>query len=119
MISSDTISKYLGWMKSLPERFQIDQYRFCHSGNFKDIIEDDISLSLWDRNWTRLGFDSSDNGFFVIFGHTPDYKIRLVDHNHLCIDTACVFGGSLTAACIEVDSENISYKSVKQHQLDR
>ena len=32
----------------------------------------------------------------VVYGHVPTHKIEWIN-NTLCIDTGCVFGGSLTA----------------------
>lgn len=45
----------------------------------------------------------------VIYGHTPDPEIRYSPHT-LCIDTACVYGGYLTA-CRLPDMEIVQVKA--------
>jgi len=47
----------------------------------------------------------------VIYGHTPDPEVRYSPHA-LCIDTACAYGGFLTA-CILPDLEIVQVKARK------
>ncbi len=47
----------------------------------------------------------------VLYGHTPNPEIRYAPHA-LCIDTACVYGGYLTA-CILPDMEIVQVKARK------
>jgi len=49
----------------------------------------------------------------VVYGHTPNPEIRYAPHA-LCIDTACVYGGFLTA-CILPDMEIIQVKARKAY----
>ena len=91
--------QHLGWLQSLPTRFDDGLRLFVHAG-----IRPDSSLdrqSEDDLLWIREPFLSStaDHGRLIVHGHTPT-KNFLPDlrPNRLNLDSGAVFGGSLTAA---------------------
>lgn len=89
-----------------------------------------IDRSLIDRGmgcqkesvllWTREGFlkDGSTDGGFVVHGHTP---IGIENLSNRCnVDSACVFGGYLTAAVFDEDqAEPIHFIQSDFHEKSR
>jgi serine/threonine protein phosphatase 1 len=67
---------------------------------------------IWDRSMDGYNGPYHDD-VFVVRGHTPGYTIKL-QSNQLNIDTACVFGGTLTCAVIDPESgDPLEYHQVK------
>lgn len=56
-------------------------------------------------HWSELW----DGPATVVYGHTPDPEIRFAPHA-VCIDTACVYGGSLTA-CVLPEMDFVQVKA--------
>lgn len=90
---------------------------FCvHAGIRPDLCyklqSDDVFL--WDRRYVGYDGDYHEN-LFVVYGHTPKYEITQ-RKNQLGIDTAAVFGGKLTAACIDPETgEPVSFFQQKSN----
>ena len=95
----------LGWLSSLPTVHEDPQRYFVHAG-FRPRhpgIDPDIETRLWIRDpFLSQPFDF---GRHVVHGHTPQKSGRPdVLKFRTNLDTACVFGGSLTAG-IFTDAE--------------
>ena len=107
------IMKHREWCFQLPLMHQDKHRYYVHAGfdPFKSIEDQTIKDMLWIREQFLLS-DHDFNGKLVVHGHTP-YRSSTVDNkypyeskhmimqlkpNRLNIDTACVFGGHLTAA---------------------
>lgn len=103
--------EFLHWWESIPEthweffrstrlEHTTSRYHFVHAGLLpKGKTWDGQSHGMDERLWIREPFLSSKDDFdgkIVVFGHTPTQRV-VVDRNKIGIDTAAVFGGSLTA----------------------
>ncbi len=110
----DCIKKHLKFLESLPRYIEIDKYFITHGFGLpyyknKDKISSQIGLLKnriedeedWGHDWEE-GWREYD--IINIFGHT-DYKEVEIGKNYYGIDTACVYGGKLTA--IELYSMDI------------
>jgi serine/threonine protein phosphatase 1 len=88
--------------------YQYDRYLFVHAGIFPYMkVEDANPFSLmWERKMNGYNGDY-DYGYHVTHGHTPSKNIGIAK-NTINIDTACVFGGCLTA--VKYDTNNIPVK---------
>lgn len=99
----------LEWMKSLPLYHEDEHFIYVHAG--VDLNKPLEEQSEDDLLWVRDDFISNPKGYHkrVVFGHTPtiyycnEYKPMYTYNNNIGIDTACVFGGALTALIIEDD----------------
>ncbi len=85
--------------------YQAGDYRFVHAGFLPtgESWEGEDS-DLDPRLWIREPFLSSteDFGGIVVFGHTPQRSGQpLFMENKIGIDTACAYGGPLTALAID------------------
>ena len=114
--NNDDVYNYIDYFKSLPTYYKDDKIICVHAGmGFYETVEDaDDETLIWDRDCANYGIY---NGPLVITGHTPvkvpyiwqdsdikvfeyDIQYDLPDHGFMGIDTACVFGGRLTAVVI-------------------
>ena len=106
----DDVQSYLGFFKALPLIYQDEHAVYVHAG-----INPARGLDQqreFDLLWIRENFYKSRKTFAktVIHGHTPtlftsrnDYPEILPDR--ICIDTGCVYGGSLCG--VQVDEGQI------------
>lgn len=71
---------------------------FCHAGIDPDTPFDQQNLYdlIWNRNFHNHYAEHYDGTRVVVFAHTPEREVRNWN-NAICIDTAAVFGGKLTA----------------------
>lgn len=86
-------SKHLSWFAGLPYFIEYKNYVMSHS-NFAHGIDkhDAKTLTIWNRDTDTVLNDGRIN----VIGHTPSRKVVSKD-GLIIIDTACVFGNSLTA----------------------
>ena len=88
----------IAWLRSLSLSFDDGKRFFVHAG-----IDPDHPLDRQPREallWIRERFlrVPTDYGRLIVHGHTPREDARPeVRHNRVNIDTACVYGGVLTA----------------------
>ena len=93
-------TEYLDWMRELPVRYEDDNAHYVHAGFYPNVrIGDQLE---YDMLWIRNEFLISDYDFGkpVIHGHTAFKEPQFTD-NRISLDTGCVYGGKLTAYCIE------------------
>lgn len=99
----------INWMRSLPTYYEDEHFVYVHAGiNPAKPLD---KQSKYDLLWVRETFIYNPQVFnkTVIFGHTPSVSITeeckpfKTITGHIGIDTACVFGGNLTALIIEDD----------------
>lgn len=87
------------WVRSLGLSFDDGKRLFVHAG-----IDPDLPLDRQPREtllWIRGRFhrDTRDHGRLIVHGHTPTRDGRPeIRPNRINIDTACAYGGVLTAA---------------------
>lgn len=104
---TEQFHKDVQWIRALPLYHEDDNYIYVHAG-----IDTRKPMDKQDRNtllWIREDFIYNFNGYKkkVIFGHTPTafleegYKPVRTYNGDIDIDTACVYGGYLTALIIE------------------
>jgi serine/threonine protein phosphatase 1 len=77
-------------------------YYFVHAGVHPELPLDQQreEHQLWIRD--RFLNAVEDFGAVVVHGHTPTYEAEF-EHNRIGIDTGAVYGGALTAVCLEDD----------------
>lgn len=96
----DIPAEHIEFLLGLGHYVHYGDYFFAHAGIDPDQPLDDQDPR--DLMWIRGPFlrDERDHGAVVVHGHTPtrDLDIKL---NRLGIDTAAVFGGSLTCVVFE------------------
>ena len=99
----------LDWMVNLPPYFIIDQESggrkllLSHTGYGLDADKGNWMAALWGRHGYDL-FDfvhdkdgePIDDGYFRVFGHSR-CESAIVTDTYINIDTACAYGGKLTA----------------------
>lgn len=111
------------WIKNLPLYHEDEHFVYVHAG-----VDVDKTLEEQDKHtllWTREPFIYADKEYHkrVIFGHTPtvnligEYKPVCTDTNNIDIDTACVYGGNLTALIIE-DGKIQGFYQVRKEETE-
>lgn len=105
--------------ESLPLSFTDNHFIYVHAGLRPGINLKDQRAS--DMLWIREEFyqSSFDFGKTVIFGHTPTSYINgkyypVVMRNKIALDTACVYGGFLSALEIEEGYITRTYQVASQ-----
>lgn len=100
LLPEEEVFELLKWMNSLPHRYEDDNFRYCHSGNWSQAIDIyGYDMALWDRDWMRRPCDpSSDKP--IVFGHTPFDEYQIIGNNY-GIDTGAVFGNGLSVLAID------------------
>lgn len=104
------------------------KYILVHAGihdfsEEKELTKYDFTNFLyWRMDYNKRYYQNQD--IYVITGHTPTARIREDRHpkiyqgnGHIAIDCGCVFGGNLTAYCIET-GESVYVKSQKNYCRD-
>lgn len=95
---------------------QIGRYVFVHAGLNPglELSQQNPDMMIWDRS--TVGYSGEYlGGYFVVYGHTPKEHVVECD-NQLGIDTACVFGGKLTCAEIDLETNTYALHYVKAQQ---
>lgn len=97
------------FLNSMPLYFTDDYYIYVHAGLKPGVALEEQRPD--DLLWIREEFYRSayDFGKTVVFGHTPTVNINgryryAMLHNKIALDTACVFGGCLSALELQGDS---------------
>lgn len=110
------------WIRNLPLYHEDDNYIYVHAG-----IDPKKSMKKQKRHtllWVRNEFIYNEKKYHkkVIFGHTPtanlgegDKPVRTFSGN-IDIDTACVYGGALTALIIENGEVDGFYQVEKNYE---
>ena len=110
------------WMKTLPLYHEDDYFVYVHAG--VDVNKPMNEQKERDLLWVREEFIYNFKKYHkkVVFGHTPTPHLTgkckpvYTETDNIAIDTACVFGGALTALIID-DSEVVKYYQVDK-QID-
>lgn len=112
--NKQTLLKHIEFFKTLPRYILFDNYFITHALGLpyfkrRDLDDKDVQDGLikarlcdettkwgniWEKEWREYEIIN-------IFGHTHNDEV-VVGKNYYCIDTACVYGGKLTA--LELDS---------------
>lgn len=98
--------EHISFLKNCNVFYETQDYFFVHGG-VKDRPLSEMSEEKEDvLLWIRDSFLNSDYdwGKVIVHGHTPVNQIT-VKHNRINMDTACVFGGQLSA--IELPSRKV------------
>lgn len=111
--------KDVQWIRSLPLYHEDEYFVYVHAGidPKKPMKKQDRFTLLWVREPFIYGMKEYHKR--VIFGHTPtitlneNYKPIQTFTNNVGIDTACVYGGYLTALIIEDDEIDGFYQTAK------
>lgn len=126
MYATETLRSYnalqmpedvLEWMKSLPKYYEDDTIIVAHAGavpNMPMNEQSDVYL-LWYRYQDWQG---ANLGKHFYHGHTPKLgKIETLE-DRTNVDTACVYGGHLTAAIVGDDGKPEGFLQVPaQHSV--
>lgn len=110
-------------MESLPLYHTDDNFIYVHGGIDvnKPLEKQDKDTLLWIRD--EFIYNKKKYNKRVIFGHTPtvllnkEYLPILTNADNIDIDTACVFGGSLTALIIEDDEVKDFYQCKSSNKI--
>lgn len=88
------------FLRDLRINHRVGDYYFVHAGIHPDRTLDQQREEdqLWIRD--RFLYAPDDFGAIVVHGHTPVYEAE-IEHNRIGIDTGAVYGGALTAVCLE------------------
>jgi serine/threonine protein phosphatase 1 len=108
---------HVEFLKDLKFFYETESHFYVHAGVplKKSLRELDPAADRETFLWTRGPFLNSDHnwGKIVVHGHTPNMKPERKP-NRINIDTACVFGGQLTA----YDVSNDKFISVERTSLN-
>ena len=99
--------KDVQWIRTLPIYHEDEHFIYVHAGidPYKPMEEQDEFNMLWVRE--PFIYSGKEYHKRVIFGHTPtvtlteEFKPFRTFTGNIGIDTACVYGGALTALIIE------------------
>ena len=108
--------EHLEFLNSLQLSFETEDYFFVHAGIHPDrpLNSQQEKDMLWIRD--RFLFSEKDFGKIIVHGHTPGGEVDEAN-NQIGIDTAAVYGGSLTALMIDQDKRQ--YLHAKAKKKDR
>lgn len=106
-VLEDIPGEHEGFLRSLQLYHETENHFFVHANYIEDFdLEDQPTHRLL---WEHLSYDippPHESGRVAVVGHTPQTSGKILDLGHIvCIDTACVMGGRLTA--YDVDSTAI------------
>lgn len=112
------------WIKSLPLYYEDEHFVYVHAGidANKPLEKQSRETLLWIRE--PFIYDEEEYHKKVIFGHTPtinligEFKPVCTPANNIDIDTACVYGGNLTALIIE-DGEMKKFHQVEKEKTKK
>jgi serine/threonine protein phosphatase 1 len=98
--------RHLDFLENLPLVHEVENHFFIHASFTPNRTLDDQmpADALWGsaENVRAIHF----SGKVAIVGHTPQFNLQILDREYLkCLDTACGFGGRLTA--YEIMSGNV------------
>ena len=116
------LAKDVYWMQHLPLYHEDDNFVYVHAGI--DVTKPMNEQKEYSLLWVRENFIYNSKQYHkkVIFGHTPSVLINhstkpyYTSGGNIGIDTACVFGGCLTALIIN-DNEIEGYYQI-EHNLN-
>lgn len=107
--------EYRVWLEDLPHMYETNKFYFVHAGMMPWIKPEEQNQE--HLLWIRDEFLESpyDFGKVVVHGHTP---IGLeIKANRINVDTACCFGGKLTAVILDDETGDlVEVLSVKSFQ---
>lgn len=94
----EELAKHIEWLDSLPLYHEDDHRIYVHAGLWPlaPLEEQDAADMLWIRN--EFLNSHYDFGKLVVHGHSAVLNNPEIKTNRINLDTACVFGGKLTAA---------------------
>ena len=104
------------WIRTLPLYHEDEHFIYVHAG-----VDVDKPIEEQNKNtllWVRENFIYNEKEYYkrVIFGHTPtinlcgNFKPTYTETFNIDIDTACVYGGALSALIIDDDEINGFYQ---------
>lgn len=101
------VQEDLNWFSNLPYYHEDGNYIFVHA--YVDVTrsmeEQDKQKLVWEREFYQYYATEKS----IVFGHTPTTMLGIEDNqicainNSYAIDTACVYGGRLSALIINID----------------
>lgn len=107
------------WLKSLPTRYESEDYFFVHAGV-------DFSKSFWNQThrdmvWIREPFLSTGLKYDkpIFHGHTPvkDKPFYEIKENRINIDGGCVYGGKLNIVVITENDLIIEQSTIDKKDI--
>jgi serine/threonine protein phosphatase 1 len=103
------LHKHIELLNKLPLYHIINNFLFSHTGGHvnKTLKEQTPDDFLWERNCITSPKKSKmeDDGYKLIFGHTPMKKVFVTNSGRICIDTGACFGNKLS--CVQLPEFNI------------
>lgn len=102
---------YVEWMGRLPVIYETETAIFVHGGlsAYRSLGQHTDDVILWYRHSDG---EDVDHGRHVYHGHTP-VELPLSLEFRTNVDTACVYGGHLTAAVLGPDGKPESFLMVR------
>lgn len=105
------------FLKNLRVYYNVGRFLFVHAGIDPTLSPEEQRehSMIWNRAWNN--FDGEyQGGLFVVHGHTPVEDV-VQKKNQLNIDTACVFGRSLTCVVIEENQEDDNFTFIQERNV--
>ena len=114
----------IAWMRGLPLYYEDEHFIYVHAGvdTNKPIDKQKKDTLLWVRD--EFITDAKQYYKRVIFGHTPTIALNgecspiYTFENNIAIDTACVYGGALSAIIINDGEVEEFYQVYKEDEED-